>query len=195
MDIPRIIIELERLGLTQDQIATAAGVAQPQISRWKNGVSVPMTINRDKLLRYAAKKGVIESPEGMEQNTVPVVGYVGATTGEVILYQEGQGPFGEARMPPRGTRRTVAVRVSGNSMAPMLEDGWTVYYEDRREPPTDDLFGKTCVVSLTDGRVLIKRLHRGVDGAHYILTSLDPSQGPIAADVSWAARVTFIEPK
>jgi len=194
MTIRSILLELERGGLTQDALAKKLGVTQPIISRWRDG-SEPKTTHRDKLLRLARDRGILPEEEFPSRLGVPVVGYVGA--GGTIDFSEGQGPFGEARLPPKGARKqTVAVRVRGNSMAPMLEDGWTVYYDDRHERPTADMIGKTCVVGLTDGRVLVKRLHRGKDGSRYILLSLSPSEPPITdAEIAWAARLSFIEPK
>jgi phage repressor protein C with HTH and peptisase S24 domain len=194
MTVREILDELDRKGLNQAQLAKRLRVSQPTISRWRNG-SEPKTVHRDKLLQLARDKGILPQGEFIARGGVPVVGYVGA--GGTLDFSEGQGPFGEARVPPKGARRqTVAVRVRGNSMAPMLEDGWTVYYEDRKEQPTDDMFGKTCIVGLTDGPVLVKKLYRGNGAGRYVLASLQASEAPILdADVAWAARITFIEPK
>lgn len=193
MTIREIIEELGRQGLNQSAIAKRLKVTQPTVSRWLKGAE-PKTRHRDKLLQLAREKHVLPEGEYIARGGVPIVGYVGA--GGTIDFSEGQGPFGEANLPPRGAgRRTVAVRVRGNSMAPMLEDGWTVYYNDRKEQPTEDMFGKTCIVGLTDGRVLVKKLHRGNGGGRYVLLSLQASEAPITdAEVAWTARLAWIEP-
>lgn len=189
MNVARIVKELQRAtGKNQTGLAKALGVSQPTVSRWLKNVK-PESDHNEVILNYAREIGVIK-PTDNSSGTIPVVGYVGA--GGAILYEEGQGPFGEAPMPPGGARQeTVAVVVRGDSMAGQLEDGWTVYYDDRRDPPTDDLLGKLCVLGLQDGRVLIKRLVRGRDRGHFDLYS---AAGGVLLDqlVTWAARVTWI---
>lgn len=125
--------------------------------------------------------------------SVPIVGYVGA--GGSIDFTDSQGPFGEANMPPKGpTTSLVAVIVRGDSMSGTLDDGWTVYYQDRRDPPDESLHAKLCIVGLRDGRVLIKKLYPGRKSDHYDLHSVN---APALLDqhVAWAAKITWIEPK
>ncbi len=46
-------------------------------------------------------------------------------------------------MPPKNSTPTlVAVTVRGDSMSGMLEDGWTIYYDNRRDRPDETLFTK-----------------------------------------------------
>lgn len=95
-------------------------------------------------------------------------------------------------MPPeRVSPETVAVIVQGDSMAGLLGDGSVLYYETRREPPTDDLIGRLCIVGLADGRVLVKILQWGSAPGRYNLasTAMNTITDQI---VEWAARVTFI---
>lgn len=190
MNVSRIIRDLKKVtGKNQAELAKELRVSQPTVSRWEQGGS-PISDHKDVILNFAREKGVIKPTDNFMSETIPVVGYVGA--GGAILYEEGQGPFGEAPMPPGGARKeTVAVVVRGDSMAGQLEDGWTVYYDDRHDPPTDDLLGKLCVLGLQDGRVLIKRLVRGRDRGHFDLYS---AAGGVLLDqlVTWAARVTWI---
>lgn len=120
---------------------------------------------------------------------VDIVGYIGA--GQAV-YQEAQGPLGTANAPPRLTQSTVAVEVRGNSMAGVAEDGWIVYYDDRREPPTSDLIGRLCVVGLPDGKVYVKKLYRGTTADKYHLVSTSGAD-ILDQPVEWAAKVTFIE--
>jgi hypothetical protein len=98
-------------------------------------------------------------------------------------------------MPPTGTPGgLVAVVVRGNSMRGQLEDGWTVYYRDRRDPPTEDIHKKLCVVGLVDGRILIKYLYPGRKPHHFDLHST--SEPPLLDQhVQWAAPIEWIMPK
>ncbi len=103
-------------------------------------------------------------------------------------------PFEDAEMPPRrGDLPIVAVRVRGDSMSGVLEDGWTVYYEDRREPPDESHYGKLCVVGLKDGRALVKKLYQGRRPRHYDLHSIN-APPELDQPVEWAARVVWIKP-
>lgn len=120
---------------------------------------------------------------------VDIVGYIGA--GQTI-YQEAQGPLGTANAPPKLTQNTVAVVVRGSSMAGIAEDGWVVYYDDRREPPTSDLMGRLCVVGLPDGKIYVKRLFQGSQPGKFHLIAVGGSDMH-DQDVEWAAKVNFIE--
>lgn len=192
MQIKTILREIQRAkDWNQSELADELGVTQPTISRWYKGQK-PETEQRDRILTLARKLSLAPDTFTMDDLTVPVVGYVGA--GGVVAFGEGQGPFGEARMPPGGAApSTVAVIVRGDSMSGLLEDGWTVYYDSRSEPPTEALFGKLCVVGLQDGRVLIKKLQPGRKPGHYDLysTNADPA---LDQAVIWAARVSFLAP-
>lgn len=188
-----ILQEIQRIqDWDQDELAEALSVTQPTISRWINERQKPEIDQRDRILRLARKLGVVKAPNGGEEYSVPVVGYAGA--GGQIIYSEGQGPFGEARMPLGEVSETiVAVVVKGDSMAGQLEDGWTVYYDKTQFPPTEAIAGRLCVVGLADGRVLIKKLLRGssVGLYHLISTNAAPMMDQ---DVSWAAPVIWIAP-
>lgn len=192
MQLTTILDKIRRqTGWNQSELAKKLGVTQPTVSRWYNGAK-PELDQRDGIYLLAKKLGIISSTGEIGDMMVPVVGFVGA--GGSIVYSEGQGPFGEAQMPPKnGTETTVAVVVRGDSMAGQLEDGWTVYYDDRRAAPSDDLIGRLCVVGLADGRVLIKKLLQGRQKGKYDLysTNAAPMQD---AMVDWAARVTWIAP-
>lgn len=185
-----IIQELLARDRNQAELAKELGVTQPTVSRWLDG-SEPKINHRDKILRLAKSKGIVKSREPDAELTVPIVGFAGA--GGEVVYQEGQGPFGEAKMPPGGSKSTVAVIVRGDSMTPQLDDGWIVYYDNRYEPPSPSLYGKLCVVGLQDGRVLVRKLYPGRKPGHY---DLQPTNAAIMQDqpVEWAARISFIAP-
>lgn len=188
-----ILQEIQRIkGWNQHELAGELDVTQPTISRWRSGLQKPEIDQRDRILRLARKLGVVKALNGGEEYSVPVVGYAGA--GGQIIYSEGQGPFGEARMPPGEVSETiVAVVVKGDSMAGQLEDGWTVYYDKTQFPPTEAVVGKLCVVGLADGRVLIKKLLRGSSVGLYHLISANAA--PITdQEVMWAAAVIWIAP-
>lgn len=192
MQIVAILEKIQReTGWNQSELAVQLGVTQPTVSRWYRGQK-PELNQRDGILLLAKKLGIVSATEHSHDILVPIVGFVGA--GGSIAYSEGQGPFGEAIMPPKnGTDTTVAVVVRGDSMAGQLEDGWTVYYDDRRARPSDDLVGRLCVVGLADGRVLIKKLLPGRQNGKYDLYSTNAAP-MLDQQIDWAARVTWIAP-
>jgi phage repressor protein C with HTH and peptisase S24 domain len=177
---------------TQGELADLLEVSQPTVSRWLSGTP-PELHHAERIDQVARRLRLVNHKQTLKMTTVPVVGYVGA--GGTVDFREGQGPFGEADMPPKdGGPTLVAVVVHGDSMSGTLEDGWTVYYDNRREPPDEGLHAKLCIVGLTDGRVLIKKLYPGRKRGHYDLHSVN---APPLLDqpVDWAARITWISPK
>lgn len=182
---------LQATGKNQSELARRLKTSQGSISRWAKGAQEPKHHQMRVIEDYAVEIGVIDQSD-VNQSDVPLVGFVGL--GGEISYGEGQGPFGEAPVPPGGaTKTTVAVMARGDSMAGQLEDGWTAYYDNRQEPPTEDILGKLCVVGLVDGRVLVKRLIKGRGPGLYDLYS---ASAPVLLDqaVLWAAKVTWIKP-
>jgi hypothetical protein len=191
MNIAAILRKIQdETGWDQTKLGKEVGATQPTVSRWFKG-SEPTPRKEKAILKLANKLRIISHVPDTS-GSIQIVGYVGA--GGEVLYSEGQGPFGDAPMPPNGkTPNMVAVEVRGDSMAGLLGSGSVIYYDNRQEPPTDALFGKLCVVGLHDGKVLVKRLLRGRNGL-YDLYSL--AAVPLLDQrVVWAARVSYIAPE
>lgn len=177
---------------TQAELSDMFGVSQASVSRWLAG-KPPELHHAVAIERIARNLRLANRKLGVNMTTVPIVGYAGL--GGTITFDDGQGPFGEADMPPKeGVPGLVAVTVRGDSMSGTLEDGWTVYYDNRREPPDESLYARLCIVGLRDGRVLIKTLYPGRKRAHYDLHSVN---APVLLDqpVDWAAKIAWIAPK
>ncbi|MCA3738688.1 MAG: S24/S26 family peptidase [Phenylobacterium sp.] len=123
----------------------------------------------------------------------PIIGRVGADPGGEVLLAGGQAPPEFAPLPPGGTERAVALRVSGHSMRGLADDGALIYFEDQRTPPSPDMLGQVVVVELDTGEVLVKRLLRGASPGRYDLESV---AGPTRRDarLRWAAHITAIVP-
>lgn len=133
---------------------------------------------------------VAELINGEIAATVPVVGRVGAGAEihPIDDHAKGEGLY-EVEC-PRGLdpKATVAVEVVGDSMSPMVEEGWVLFYDRSPEPTPSAVVGRLCVVKLEDGRVLVKQLRRGPERGRFNLVSLN---GPMIEDVAleWAAPV------
>ncbi len=121
---------------------------------------------------------------------VRVVGFVGAGA-QTHLYAEGQGPFDWAPAPPDAKPNTVAVRVRGTSMAGLIDDGSLLYYDMRSDPPTIDMNGSLCIIGLSDGRVVVKKLYKGGKRGRWNLISTNDAPMMDQA-VEWAAKVTSV---
>jgi phage repressor protein C with HTH and peptisase S24 domain len=125
---------------------------------------------------------------------IPVVGYVGAGASVYPVDDEHEADgFETIERPPFITGEAIAVEVRGDSLIPVAEDGWKLIYTGEQDVLEDEVLNKLCVVALTDGRVLVKRIVRGSQPRRYHLLS---TNAPMIEDaqVLWAARVRAIIP-
>lgn len=177
-------------GWSQEQAAAALGTTRNQYAKLEGG-SRRLS---DKWIARAAEAYGIDPGEVVtdRQGGVPVAGYVGAGT-ETHFYSETQGPLDEAPAPEDATMQTVAVEVRGESLGPIFS-GWLVYFDDRREPVTQDLIGRLCVVGLADERILVKKLMPGRGGRFYALHG-QFGEPILDAEVLWAAQVKAMMPR
>lgn len=189
-----VLNQRKHLKLTQKQLADRVGVRQQAIQQVEKGkIQKPTFIVR---LAKELKLDVdtlsgIDGASGISM--VPVVG-IAQAGGSNVVRDVGQGPYAEIEAPADATPHTVAVEVRGTSMGGRLEDGDYVFYDDRREPVTDDLVGRLCVCGLEDGQVVIKRLASGSRPGLYHLISYN-AEPMFDVHVLWAARVTSIRPR
>jgi phage repressor protein C with HTH and peptisase S24 domain len=128
------------------------------------------------------------------RKTVPVVGYVGAGS-EVMPFDDHAQGEGMDDVPcPRGIdpHNTVALIVRGDSMEPLIQEGWMLFYSRPNEPAPWDVIGKTCVVKVAnDGPTLVKRLQRGYTTGKFNLISSNAAPREDVA-LEWAAPVLAI---
>lgn len=185
----------EAKNLNQSQLAKLAGTSQPQINRLENSARKLTKEWAERLaphLGIAAVELLFSDPQ---LEDIEVVGQVGADTEGQIIHGDGQGQLGWVDPIPGATASTVAAIIRGHSMRPYAEDGGIVYYDDRRDPPTDDMLGEVVIIGLEDNRVLLKRLLRPTIGkkGFFDLESFNGDQMPNQR-VEWAAFVSAIIP-
>lgn len=189
----RIRAERTKRGWTQAELAKRVGVTPQAIQVIERG-----TVKKPQNLTRIAKELSV-NPEFLldgktfESSMVPVVGIATAGSGE-IDYSTGQGNLGEVEAPEMSTEHTVALEVRGDSMGGRIEDGDTVFYDDRREPVTTDLLGKICVVCRENNTIAVKRLMPGSRPDRYHLVSYNANP-EIDVRLIWAAKVKSIRPK
>lgn len=175
-------------GWTQEEAAVELGLSLGGYRKLEYGDNRMTTDTIQRAAKaYRVSQGEIVS------HTVPIVGLAGAAADGSVVWLDA-GNLGDAPMPPGGNERTVALEVRGESMRGIAENGWLIYYDDRREPLTDDLLGELCVVGLSDGRTLVKTPHRGRSAGRFDLESTNA--GTLRdVEVEWAAAVTAIVPQ
>lgn len=179
------------------EAASALGVPYPTYAGHENG---NRGFKRDSAKRYAdffrvnlewlmTGRGAMR---GKVADIIPIVGRVGAATDGAIAYAGGDGEFGYVPRPIGAPDNTVAVEIHGGSMG-YLADGSIVIYSERFEAPLPDMLGQVVIVSLADGRVLLKRLLRGSEPHLWDLESVN---GPVLPDqrVEWFSHVDYIVP-
>jgi len=194
-----------RLARIEQGFETAAAAAEAfgwnrnTYSSNENG-NAPFSYRRAK--EYAAAFGV--RPEWLydaagpmrstgSEGLAPIIGRVGANPEGDVLLATGQGSGELAPIPPGGTEKAVALRVSGHSMRGLADDGALIYFEDQRSSPSLDMLGQVVVVETDTDEVLVKRLLRGSGPGLYDLESV---AGPTRRDarLRWAAHITAIIP-
>lgn len=176
----------KRAGLSQNRLAELVGTSQPQIQRLEKGTR---GLSKKWATKIAPHVRTIPEELMFGDRSVPIVGIVSA--GEAHFDVEAN--LGRARMPRGGAAETVAVEIRGDSLGGAF-DGWLIYYDERREPPTDDLLGSLCVVGLASGQVLVKLLMRGRQPGHFDLFSGASGKPLTDQPVAWATRVAAIMP-
>lgn len=192
-DVEWIRIGLQEEGKTQSGLAKVLGRSPSAVTAMLKGERIvkdfEIPIIREYLGYGAAPPDDIHQDHADEG--VEVVGIAGAGTDGSILYAHMQGSLGRAPSPRNRAKETVAVEVRGNSMAGIVPNGWYIYYDDVRRPPTPDLFGEICVVALSDGRVLVKELRPAKSKKLNRFDLLSVIGDPLPdVRLLWAARVT-----
>jgi hypothetical protein len=123
--------------------------------------------------------------------TVPLVGYVSAGA-QAINIPLHENELDRIPAPPGATGKTRALEIRGDSLGELF-DRWIVFFDDEHRPVSPDLLNRLCIVSLHDGRVLVKKIKRAPDGTYDLLSN---TEKPIRnVEIKWAARVKHMAPR
>lgn len=194
-----------RLARTQKGFETAAAAADAfgwNCNTYASNENGNAAFSYRRAKEYAAAFGVrpewlYDAAGTMQANAaaglVPIIGRVGANPEGDVLLATGQDGRELTPIPPGGTEKAVALRVSGHSMRGLADDGALIYFEDQRTSPSTDMLGQIVVVETDTDEVLVKRLLRGSHPGVYDLESI---AGPTRHDarLRWAAHITAIIP-
>lgn len=185
-----IAMRREQIGMTQDELAQRVGVSKASISRWESGDISNMRRDRIQKLAEALRvspialldeetDGLKGIDEGSNINAVfsdsfrmiPVfesvsAGFGAYADGQIVDY-----------MPLRivsdaEAAETIAIRVTGDSMSPKIEDGDLI--QCHKQESVDS--GSIAVVLLDGEEGLVKRVVYGTDWIE--LQSINPYYPP-----------------
>lgn len=192
---------LERPGKTQTGLAKALGRYPSAITQLLKGGRTLKASEIPIVARYLEIEPPVEMssedvaaslPEPPHPESVKLKGYVGAGS-EMHYYRLADEEYEEVPAPPNANNKTVAVEIRGVSMGPHLA-GWLVFYSDIHSPVSEALYGRLCVVGLSDDRILVKRIQPQKNGLHSLLSN--STEPPIQdAVIEWAAPVTALMPR
>lgn len=179
--------------LSQAELGRRVGVTPQAIQAIEAGnVKKPRNI-----IRIAQVLGLdpndLDADPNLTRPMTPIVGR--AQAGNVsILANEDNDIIDEVDPPFGATSLTVGVEIVGDSGGGRVEDGDIVFYDDRREPVTEDLLNTLCVIGLADGRVVIKKPQIGSQPGLFHLISYN-AEPMFDQPVIWAAKVKDIRPR
>jgi phage repressor protein C with HTH and peptisase S24 domain len=202
-DIPAMVLsakELEELfekgreqkGWSRLELANQSGVPY----HWINDLyrNKPQKPDVQRVQKVLTALGLVAA----EEPRVPVVGYVGAGAKYCPYDDYAAGTGFEMVECPSGfsPHNIVALRVLGDSMEPMMEEGWLIFYRRETDGVPPDCIGEHCVVKLEDDTVLVKKVRQGSKPGFFHLLSKNPNHEPIFdAKLQWASRVIDIRPR
>lgn len=131
-----------------------------------------------------------------DRERVPIVSYVGAGAEVYPVDDNAQISGLDAVDAPTGGTDgdCVAARVRGESMYPMLRDGWLIFWRRDVHGVASDCINQLCIVKLAgDGPTLVKWLRQGPKPG---LFNLESHNAPLRESVrlEWAAKVIDIRP-
>jgi transcriptional regulator with XRE-family HTH domain len=175
--------------LTLEKLADRLGTSAGHLHKWETG-KVSITLTRLADVAHALEVGVVDLIDG--QQTVPVVGTVGAGA---QVFATADPPEGKrkVRAPPRQeSAKTVALEVEGDAMLP-IEDGWLLFYSRDYEGVPIECIGKLCVVQLASGARYVKRVTQGRRPALFNLYSTNAREMEDQS-LAWAAPVVEARP-
>lgn len=189
-------------GISWRKLAISSGVPYQALADFKRGgdgkrPSLPSYRNRMLLLNYLSG-GSNSGGEVTVTKTVPVVGYVGAGAEVFPIDDHAKGNgMAEVECPSMlNAAKAIALEVRGDSMEPLISDGFLLFYEERAYGVPAEFIGSICVVKIADGATLVKKVRNGTKVGHYHLMSLNPHTATIEnAQVEWSAKVKVMVQK
>ena len=177
---------MQRLAEACDPPATAS-----QINKIEKGAQ---RVTVDWLERLAhAFEVPLSTLLGAEVPMARLVGHVSAGDGSIAYENLWEAPE-EIEAPP-GHQGEAAVRVRGDRMQPRYADGDILFFSRKAGLDIANCLHRDCIVRLSTGETLLKRLEEGSKMGCFTLRPLNPTHRPMLdVPVDWLAPVTWIKP-
>ncbi|WP_167394089.1 LexA family transcriptional regulator [Brucella oryzae] len=179
---------MKTTGWKQAELASRLDTTQATVSRWFKGAE-PEGHRRDAILELYSSVTNMAAPSGVDQPTVRLIGYIGA--GQAV-YPLDDGTDDQVEAPRDAKPTTVAAQIRGDSMLPIFQENWLIYWSTNLPP--HEMINQLCVVQVSDGRLLVKTLRRGSQDGLWTLTSFNASD-ITDVPVDWAAPIDWIKPR
>jgi len=182
-----------RLGESQPEFGARFGVEQPTVSRWEKDSSFPVRSLHEAIAELAGMSVAQFFYPGHHPLNVPVVGYVSGSDSFTPIADADHGNGMDSLDLALEDGDFIAVRVRGDSMAPVYRDGDTIVARRLGRHDLPSATGKDCIVMTVDGHGYIKRLLAGPGKGVFRLRSYNAAYDDIEARVDWAAPIVIIK--
>lgn len=180
-------------GWSKAELSRRSGVSYDNVTKYLAGlVDKP---RGDTLERLAVSLGIdtLWLEKGIDLSaptrSVRLMGYIGA--GQAVeAFDSGDDTTIEA--PADAHPDTVAAKVRGDSMLPVFQENWIIYWS--KHLPAHEMVNQLAVVQLADGRIMVKTLRLGSKAGLWTLTSANAGD-IVDVPVDWAAPIDWIRPR
>ena len=181
------------LNENQAEFGERFGVEQATVSRWEAGK--PVGRKYQELIAGLASTTVAEFfHSDVEPRVIPVVGDMsgGEAFSPVDDYE--QGAASEYVKIDFSDEDPVAIRVRGNSMAPVYRDGDLIICSRLRGADIASALNKDCAVKTAAGEGYVKRLMTGTTSGVFRLRSYNSTYDDLVdVELDWAAPVRWVQ--
>lgn len=181
----------EERGWTHEKAAEEMGVSRSQFIKLERGER-RLTIQ---YINQAAKAFGIRPAdiiEDMDDNTVPLMGYIGAGS-EIMPDMEQVPPEGldQIHIPFPLPEDMIALEVKGDSMLPVYKDGHVLIVYAEQKKPIAAFYGEDAAVRTTDGRRFLKTIVKGSP-----ITLMSFNAAPIEnVGLEWVGEIFAVLPR
>ncbi|WP_194287567.1 XRE family transcriptional regulator [Agrobacterium sp. ICMP 6402] len=181
----------EERGWTHEKAAEEMGVSRSQFIKLERGER-RLTIQ---YINQAARAfGIRPSDilEDMDDNTVPLMGYIGAGA-EIMPEMEQVPPEGldQIHVPFPLPDEMIALEVRGDSMLPVYKDGHVIIVYAEQKKPMSSFYGEDAAVRTTDGRRFLKTIVKGSP-----ITLMSFNAAPIEnVGLEWVGEIFAVLPR
>lgn len=176
---------------SQIELAEQLGVSQTSVSKWARNQMDPSKDSEVAVYKLAREKGLgvhAEPLANLALQRSDVVGYISGDASVIFTPENGHHSIESANGKDTFIR---GLEVRGQGMSEFASDGSTVYYTEPQEAPVGEFGDRWYVISLEDGRTLVRHMMMGTEPDTYTLYSRDHK--PIAnARIRWAARIKYV---